>query len=178
MALAGIHSVDCRPAGVVGFRAVSTYDWLLLFHIVGAFLLFSGSVVAGLLHLAAIRRERPSEIALLLGLVRPAVPLILIGALLTLALGLWLTDEAGYSYGDGWIVAALVLWLAGNVLGFAGGKPLGEAGSLAARLAADGDQPSDELNRAVTDARTLFLNYASLASVVAVLVLMVWKPGA
>jgi uncharacterized membrane protein len=158
---------------------VSKYDWLLLFHIVGAFLLFSGSVVAGILHLAAMRRERPSEIGLLLRLIRPAVPLIGIGALLTLALGLWLTDEVGYaSYGDGWIVAALVLWVVGNALGGAGGRPLREAGELAARLAADGDRPSEELNRAVADRRALFLNYASLASVVAILVLMVWKPGA
>jgi uncharacterized membrane protein len=157
---------------------VTRYDWLLLFHVIGAFLLFSGSIVAGILHLAATRRERPSEIGLLLGLIRYAVPAIGIGSLLTLGLGLWLTDEVGYAgYGDGWIVAAIVLWVVASALGAAGGRPLGEAGELAARLAADGDAPSEELKRAVAAPRTLFLNYASLASVVAILVLMVWKPG-
>ena len=157
---------------------MTKYDWLLLFHIFGAFLLFSGSVVAGLLHLAAIRRERPSEIGLLLGLIRPAVLAIGVGALLTLGLGLWLVDDAGYGYGDGWVVAAIVLWVVGNALGGAGGRPLGEAGDLARRLAADGDRPSEELRRALVDRRALLLNYLSLAALVAILVLMVWKPGA
>jgi uncharacterized membrane protein len=154
------------------------YDWLLLFHIVGAFLLFSGSVVAGLLHLAAIRRERPSEIGLLLGLIRPAVVAIGVGGLLTIGLGLWLVDEAGYGYGDGWVVAAIVLWIAGMALGGRGGRPLGEAGELARRLAAEGDRPNEELRRALVEPRVLVLNYLSLASLIAILVLMVWKPGA
>ncbi len=157
---------------------MSTYQWLLLFHVVGAFLLLSGSIVAGLLHLAAVLRERPSEIRLLLSLVRPAVPLVGIGSLLTLGLGLWLVHEVGYGYGDAWIVAALVLWVVAGALGSAGGRPLGEAARLAARLEAEGDEPSAELRRAITDARVLFLNYASLAAVVAIVVLMVWKPGA
>ncbi len=156
------------------------YQWLLVFHIVGAFLLFSGAVVAGLLHLAAIRRERPSEIGLLLGLVRPAVISIGIGAFLTLGFGLWLVHEApaGYSYGDGWVIGAIVLWAVGNAVGGAGGRPLGEAGELARRLAAEGDRPNEELRRALVSPRTLVLNYLSMASLVAIVVLMVWKPGA
>lgn len=159
---------------------MSTYQWLLLFHVLGAFLLLSGSIVAGLLHLAAVLRERPSEVRLLLSLVRPAVPLVGLGSLLTLGLGLWLVGEApyGYAYGDGWVAAAIALWVVASVLGWAGGRPLSRAGELAARLEAAGDQPSAELRRAVTSARVLLLNYASLAAVVAILVLMVWKPGA
>ena len=52
---------------------MSTYDWLLVFHLLAAFCFVSGSVVAGILHRLAMRRDRPSEIALLLGLVRPMV---------------------------------------------------------------------------------------------------------
>jgi uncharacterized membrane protein len=159
---------------------VDRYHWLLVFHIIGAFLLFSGSIVAGLLHLVAIRRERPSEIGLILGLVRPAVVAIGVGAFLTIGLGLWLVEDApfGYSYGDGWVIAAIVLWVVGNALGGAGGRPLGAAGELARRLATEGDQPSAELRRALVAPRTLVLNYLSMASLVALLVLMVWKPGA
>ncbi len=178
MTLASIHPIDCRPIPVVGFRGMSKYDWLLLFHVIGAFLLFSGAVVAGLLHFAATRRERPSEIGVLLGLIRPAVVAIGVGAALTLGLGLWLVDEAGYGYGDGWVIAAIVLWAVGNAAGGRGGRPLGEAGDLARRLAAEGDRPSEELRRALVDPRVLLLNYLSLAALVAILVLMVWKPGA
>jgi uncharacterized membrane protein len=157
---------------------VTKYDWLLLFHILGAFLLFSGSIVAGILQFAATRRERPSEIALLLGLMQPAVIAIGVGAIVTLGLGLWLADDAGYGIGDGWVIAAIVLWVVANALGSAGGKPLGRAAELAQRLAADGDRPSEQLQGAVADRRALVLSYASFAALVAILVLMVWKPGA
>jgi uncharacterized membrane protein len=164
--------------GTLGFHGVTKYDWLLLFHILGAFLLFSGSIVAGILQFAATRRERPSEIALLLGLMQPAVIAIGVGAIVTLGLGLWLADDAGYGIGDGWVIAAIVLWVVANALGWAGGKPLGRAAELAERLAADGDRPSEQLQGAVADRRALALSYASFAALVAILVLMVWKPGA
>jgi uncharacterized membrane protein len=157
---------------------VTKYDWLLLIHILGAFLIFSGSIVAGILQLAATRRERPSEIALLLGLMQPAVIAIGVGAIVTLGLGLWLADDAGYGIGDGWVIAAIVLWVVANALGSAGGKPLGRAAELAQRLAADGDRPSEQLQCAVANRRALVLSYASFAALVAILVLMVWKPGA
>jgi uncharacterized membrane protein len=148
---------------------VTKYDWLLLFHILGAFLLFSGSIVAGILQFAAARRDRPSEIALVLSLIQPAIVAIGVGAIVTLGFGLWLADDAGYGIGDEWVIAAIVLWVVGNALGWAGGKPLGQA---------DGDRPSEELHRAVVDRRALALSYLSLAALVAILVLMVWKPGA
>jgi uncharacterized membrane protein len=157
---------------------VTKYDWLLLFHVLGAFLLFSGVIVAGILQLAAVRRERPSEVALLLGLIRPAVAAVGLGAAITLGLGLWLADDAGYGIGDQWVIAAIVLWAVGNALGWAGGMPLGRAGELAQRLAAAGDAPSEELRQAVADRRALLLNTLSFTAIVAILVLMVWKPGA
>jgi uncharacterized membrane protein len=157
---------------------VTRYDWLLLFHVLGAFLLLSGSVVAGLLHLAALRRDRPSEVALLLGLTRPAAAMVGVGSLATLGLGLWLAEDAGYGIGDQWVVASIALWVVAMALGGAGGRPLRHARGLAQRLAEDGDRPSEELHRAVADRRTMLLNYLSLAALVAILVLMVFKPGA
>ena len=157
---------------------MTKYDWLLLFHILGAFLIFSGSIVAGILQFAATRRERPSEIALLLGLMQPAVIAIGVGAIVTLGLGFWLADDAGYGIGEGWVVAAIALWVVAQALGGLGGKPLGRAAALAQRLAEDGDQPSAELHRAVADRRAFVLSYLSFAAVIAILVLMVFKPGA
>jgi predicted branched-subunit amino acid permease len=61
---------------------VSLYDWLLFFHVTGAFLLLGGSVAAGVLNVAALARERPSEIALLLRLTRPAAAAISAGLLM------------------------------------------------------------------------------------------------
>ena len=71
------------------------YQWLLALHVTGAFLLMGGGVIAAILNLAALGRERPSEIVLLFGLIRVAVASILIGSLLALVFGLWLVHEAG-----------------------------------------------------------------------------------
>jgi uncharacterized membrane protein len=159
---------------------MSTYDWLLVLHVTGAFLLIGGAVAAGVLNIAAIRRERPSEIALLLGLTRFAVAAIMAGLALTLVFGLWLVREApyGYSYGDGWIVAALVLWLLGSALGGAGGNRDRHARELAERVATANDTPNAELQARVRDPVSLALSYGSGLASLAVLALMIWKPGA
>ena len=93
-------------------RRVSTYDWLLMIHVTGAFLLFAGGTTAGILNVRAWRAERPSEIALLMRLLqRVALPAIGVGSFVTLLIGLWLVHEAGYSYGAFWVLG--------------GGRPLG-----------------------------------------------------
>lgn len=155
---------------------MTTVQWLLGFHLVGAFLFVSGAVAVGTLHTLATRRERPSEIAFLLALTRPAVALVGVGALLTLGLGAWLVHEQGWSWGDGWISAALMLWIAAVVLGGIGGRSARHTRYLAERLAAEGDRPSDDLHRALVDPVARLLNYGSFLAVVAVLAVMVWKP--
>ena len=159
---------------------MTTYDWLLVFHLLAAFCFVSGSVVAGILHWLATRRDRPSEIALLLGLVRPMVVVIGVGSLAALGFGVWLTQDNpnGIALGDGWVIAAIVLWFVAGALAGPGGKRLRQARELAERMAADGDRPSEALHDAVTDRSALVLNYASFAIVLAILVLMVFKPGA
>jgi uncharacterized membrane protein len=157
---------------------VTTVQWLLGFHLVGAFLFVSGAVAVGVLHALATRQERPSDVAFLLGLTRPAVAAVGVGALATLAFGAWLVHHAGFAWGDGWISAALVLWIASVVLGGIGGRSARHTRYLAERLAAAGDEPSEELHRALVDPTARALNYASFLAVVAVLALMIWKPGA
>ncbi len=158
---------------------MSKYDWLLFLHITGAFLLAAGAVTAGTLNVAAQFKARPSEIALLLELTRFAVYAIIAGALMTLGFGLWLVDAApyGYGFGQSWVIAALVLWVLGNVLGEAGGRRDRKTHELAARLAGEGNQPSTELKARLRDPITLFLSYGSGAVVMAILAIMIWKPG-
>jgi uncharacterized membrane protein len=158
---------------------MSTYDWLLFLHVTGAFLLVGGTFTAGLLTLAAIRRERPSEIAALLGLIRISLPFIYAGVALTLVFGLWLVHEAGqgYSYTDAWVIAALVLWVLANALGGAGGRRQEEARRLAVELAEHGDTATAEQRARLVDSVGIALSLASGLAVFAVLALMIWKPG-
>jgi uncharacterized membrane protein len=157
---------------------VDLYQWLLFFHVTGAFFLIGGIVVAGILNLAAIVKDRPpSQVATLYGLIRFAVPLIGVGLLLTLAIGLWLVHNVGYSYGQTWIVAAIVLWVLASALGNIDGKYQRQTGELAQRLAAEGDASSPELRARLRNPRALAISYGSGLMAFAVLGLMIWKPG-
>jgi uncharacterized membrane protein len=157
---------------------VNRYDWLLFLHMTGAFMVLGGAVMAGIFNFAALRRERPSEVVVLFRLTRLAVKSITIGMVVALAFGLWLVSEADFSWGDTWIVLALILWVVANALGGAGGGRDKRTRELAERLAAAGDQPSLELRARLRDPLTLALSWGSGVVVIAILALMIWKPGA
>jgi uncharacterized membrane protein len=157
---------------------VDRYDWLLFLHVTGAFLLLGGAAVAGVFNIAALRRERPSEISLLLGLTRWAVAAISAGLLITLGFGLWLVHQVGYGWGEGWIVTSLVLWVVSGFLGDRGGRLQRDTRALAERLAAEGDVPSPELRARLRDPVALALSWSSGLVALAILALMIWKPGA
>ena len=154
------------------------YDWLLFLHVTGAFLVLGGAIYAGILNFYAMRRDRPSEVAALYGLVRYAATAISVGMLVTLALGLWLVADVDYGWGDTWIVLALVLWVVASALGGIGGNREKQTRQLAERLASEGDAPSPELRARMRDPLTLALSWGSGLVVIAILALMIWKPGA
>jgi uncharacterized membrane protein len=157
---------------------VSKYDWALFLHVIGAFLFLGGAVVAGLFSIAALRRERPSEIVALLRLTRWGVGAVSIGVLMTLAFGLWLVHLADYDWSDTWIVASLVLWVLANALGGIGGRRDKETRLLAERMAAEGDEPAPELQARLRDPVSLGFSWGSGVAALAILGLMIWKPGA
>ena len=157
---------------------MNTYQWLLVFHVTAAFLLLVGGAIAAALNLSALGRERPSEIVLLFGLIRIAVVAILAGTLLAFVFGLWLVHEAGYGYGDGWIVAAIILLILGNAIGGYAGSRDRRTAEYAQELVSQGDAPSPELRARVRDPISLAGSYGSGLILVAVLAIMIWKPGA
>jgi uncharacterized membrane protein len=157
---------------------VSRYDWLLFLHVGGAFLVIGGAVMAGVFNLAALRSERPSEVAMFFRFTRIAVAAIGAGMGLTLTFGLWLVHHVGYGWGQTWIVLALVLWVLSNALGGIGGNREKRVRELAESLTAEGDAPSAELSARLRDPLWLALSWGSGIVVIAILALMVWKPGA
>lgn len=156
---------------------MAAYHWLLFFHLVGAFCFVAGAVVAGVLQLAAMRRERPSEILVLLRLTRVGVALVGVGALMTLGFGIALAEQLGYGFSPAWIQAALGLWVASMAAGGIGGRTARHARYRAEELAAAGDEPDETLRALVADRRSLILSYVSSILIVAIIVLMVWKPA-
>jgi uncharacterized membrane protein len=156
---------------------VGLTQWLLALHVSGAFLLLGGGVFAAVFNIAAQRSERPSEIALFLGLTRIAVVGIALGALLTLLIGFWLVADQDASFSETWLVLSLILWFLAVWTGQMGGSRDRRTRLLAEELAASDDVATPELRERLRDRRTLALDYGSGLMLVVVLALMIWRPG-
>ena len=159
---------------------MSTYDWLLFLHVLAAFALVAAEVLFTFLIVTLWRSDLPRDIARVSGLSRLGSVLVGIGAMGVLVLGIALAFEAdSYAVWDGWIVAAIVLWLAFSELGRRTGKAYDAVGARARTLLAEGrDGPSPELNAMFRAPTALALHVSSLAAVVLLLLDMAFKPGA
>ena len=151
-------------------------DVALFFHLIGALLFVAGIVLAGVAFEFARRRDRPAEIALLVGLTRIGVVLVAVGGLLLPVFGLWLVDLGNFGYGSGWVDGAIALYVVVPVLGGLGGRRPKEARLLATRLAAKDGPMTNELRALLDNRISRAENYGSLLIVLAIVVLMVFKP--
>jgi hypothetical protein len=131
------------------------YDALLFFHVLAAFFLgaavviFSSFVLGGPI-------DRPSKLV--------AEILWGVGGVGTLVFGVWLAlNRPEYEIWDGWIIAALVLWIAANGAGARASRDL---------------KPSPDGSRITIDRRVAFAHWMRVLWVVLLLADMVWKPGA
>jgi uncharacterized membrane protein len=158
--------------------AAAAEEWALFFHLVAAFVLVGGVLLAGVAFELARRRSRPSDVALLLGVARVGVAFVGLGAPPVLAFGLWLVHLGRFGYGAGWVDASLGLFAAVTVVGALGGQRPKRARKLSARLAEAGEEESPELRALLDDPTAIALNYLAAALLVAIVALMVFKPGA
>lgn len=148
----------------------------MFFHLLGALMLVSGTVLAGVAFETARRRERPEEIVLLLGLTRVGVLLVAVGGVLVGIFGLWLVHLGHFGHGSGWVDGAIVLYLVALALGGLGGQRPKQARQLATRLAAVDKPMTGELRALLDDRLSRAENYGSLLILLVILVLMVFKP--
>jgi uncharacterized membrane protein len=159
---------------------VSFYDWLLFLHVLTAFALVTAVVVYTVIILAGRRLDVPTDIARMFRLSRVADVLIAVGSIGVLVLGIWLAIEVdGYQVWDGWIVAAIVLWLVFAEIGRRTGKHYDAARRRARTLVAEGRNAADaELNGMMRSSTGFAMQLASVALVLVMLVDMIYKPGA
>jgi hypothetical protein len=159
---------------------VSFDDWMLALHVLSAFTLVAGLVLFWVLIVAVRRTDTPDATLRMGPITRVAEAAVGIGMGGTIALGVWLAfSVGGYDIWDGWIVAAIVLWLIGA-----------ELGRRASAAYVAGVKKAQELQAAGQtgpDAELLALNRTSngvvLQSLITIVVLliildMIWKPGA
>jgi uncharacterized membrane protein len=160
---------------------VDFYDWLLFFHIAAAFSLVAALVVYWTIAVAGRNVDRPRESLRFFRVAKPANILIVVGTVGTLIFGIWLAIDAGaYHPWDGWVLAAIVLWVIASGAGQRGGQTYAQAQKLAERLAGEGraDEPSAELRTLLQDRRAMWLNIVSSVGVLVILIDMIYKPGA
>jgi uncharacterized membrane protein len=157
---------------------VSLYDWLLALHVLSAFAWVSALVLYSIVLASAWGTSIPSEVARVFRLTKVGDALIAIGMIGTIVFGIWLAlDE--YEIWDGWIIAALVLWLAAAATGGRGGKHYNGIRDRANVLVAEGrDEPSPELAAGLQSTRALAIHSATVVLTVILLVVMIYKPGA
>jgi uncharacterized membrane protein len=145
-------------------------------HVAFAILFLVGIAAAAVFNVRALAAPRPSAVVREFRRVRPIAMIVSLALLGALATGLVLVHRRGYAYGDGWILASIVLWVLANALGGIGGGRDRRTRELAERLAAEGDAPSDDLRRRVRDPVSLALSYGAGLAGIAIFVLMLTKP--
>ncbi len=155
---------------------MSTYHWLLTFHITAAFFFLGTAVAATILNVLAVTSSKPSDAASYLRLIRRVLPLMFVGIAGTLIFGIALWREQSYSIGAGWIWGAIVLWALAGFFGQRGGEHQEKAREMAEKHAAAGDLPNDELRAILRDPAGTSMSYLAGLATLGILVLMIWKP--
>lgn len=77
-------------------------------HVIFAFLMFACTFVALLLRYAAMHRSSPRDIAVIMALVRPVVPVLVSSLLIAVGFGFWLAVENEIPLGATWLIVAYV----------------------------------------------------------------------
>jgi|SRR3954447_24362269 hypothetical protein len=138
-----------------------SYGTLLFLHVLSAFALVT-SVVMFVAIALALRGGRYTGAAR--SLVPVAGVLSPVGGLGTIIFGIWLAVHvSGYSLTDGWIIAAIVLWFIGA--------------GLAGRIGA-GYRDARNDGTLALDSTTLVTHLVLVLTVAAILIDMIYKPGA
>jgi uncharacterized membrane protein len=159
---------------------VSFNDWLLVFHLWSAFALVGSMVLFWILVVAMRDVDDVGECIAYGRAANVGSKLVGVGFAGTIVFGIWLAFSTdGYAIWDGWIIAAIVLWVIGGATGGRAGSEYTKAMTRAEELQSAGQagQPGElrALNR--TSRGRLMLAISSLA-ILLILIDMIWKPGA
>jgi uncharacterized membrane protein len=159
---------------------VSFDDWMLALHVLSAFAYVGGMILFWVLIVAVRQTDTPEGTIRIGPVVKVGNAAVGVGAGGTIVLGIWLAfSVGGYDIWDGWIVAAIVLWLIAAELGRRTGAAYMQGMNKAQELEKAGQTgPNAELLALNRTSNGVLLH--ALASVVVLLLLvdMIWKPGA
>jgi len=159
---------------------VSLDQWLLALHVLSAFAYVGGVVLFWILIVVVRTIDTPEATTRMEPIVKVGNAAVGIGAIGTIALGIWLAFALdSYAIWDGWIIAALVLWAAAGAFGQRTGVAYMRGMTKAKELEAAGQTGANAellaLNR-TNDG--VVLHFLTSVAVLLMLLDMIFKPGA
>ncbi len=156
------------------------HDWLLVFHVLAAFALVAALVLLWVI-VVAIRRVDTPDATLRLGPpVKVGGAVIGVGAIGTIVFGIWLAIVLDrYEVWNGWLIAAIVLWVIAAEVGRRTGQEYERGMEKARELTTAGQtEASAELGALNRTSRGVVLHMLASVAVLLILIDMIWKPGA
>jgi uncharacterized membrane protein len=159
---------------------MSLDEWILALHVLSAFAYVAGIVLFWVLVVAVRTAGTPEDTIRMQPIVKVGNASVGIGAGGTILFGIWLAfSYGGYDIWDGWIIAALVLWVAAAATGSRTGNEYMKGMRKAEELHSAGQTGSNTELLALNRTSNGVLMHA-LSSLVVLLILidMIWKPGA
>jgi hypothetical protein len=167
-----------RPAGDLG--SARDLRRLLALHVLSAFAYVGGIVLLWVLIVAVRQVDTPEATIRMEPVVKVGNAVVGIGAGGTLLLGIWLAFKLdSYAIWDGWILAALVLWVLSMPLGRRTGVEYTRGMTKAKELEAAGRTgPSAELLALNRTTNGVVLQAVASLVVLLILLDMIFKPGA
>ena len=159
---------------------MSLNDWILALHLLAATALVGALVIFWIMIVALWNTDSTSRVASLMTVSKVGTVMIAAGSVGTIVFGVWLAiSRDAYQVWDGWVIAAIVLWLVASGAGQRAGAVYARAEHRAGELLEAGSEGASPELRALARSRQGLLLH-SIATVAALLILadMIWKPGA
>ena len=155
-------------------------EWILALHVLAAFALVGAMVLFWILIVAMRDIDSPSETVAYGKVAKLGNQVVIAGIVGTIVFGIWLAlSYGGYDIWDGWIIAAIVLWVIGSATGARAGTEYTKALTRAEELHSSGQQgQAGELRALNRSSSGLLMQTISSVTVLLILIDMIWKPGA
>jgi uncharacterized membrane protein len=159
---------------------VSLDDWILALHVLSAFAMVAAIGLFWILIVATREVDTAAETIAYGRVAKIGNAVVIAGVVGTVVFGVWLAVAMdAYDVWDGWIVAALILWLIGTATGMRAGVEYTKALTRAEELQASGAEgQAGELRALNRSPAGLMMHTISSVAIVLVVLDMIWKPGA
>jgi uncharacterized membrane protein len=157
---------------------MNTYEWLLIGHLLGVFVILMAGGISGGTAMASTRASSAAGVVELLKLQRMSdLYMFSVGAVVAVIFGSLLVNEAGFSFGDPWISTAFVIVVV--MLGVVHAVMAPRAKRAREYAESLGSGPVDEeLKTKLGDPLMNLGGLVLTISLIVLLWLMVTKPGA